>query len=792
VNAHDPDAGQAVEIYPSALPPGATFSGNTFSWAPSFFQVGTYTVAFAAVDNGTPALISETQEITITVNNVNQTPIAAPDLLVAEEDHVAQPLDPKANDADPDGDALAVTAVSQGSNGAVTLNTDGTVTYTPNPDFNGADSFTYTLSDGKDGLATGTVVVTVTSVNDPPSFAKGADQTVNEDAGPQGVAGWATRLSAGPANEGGQVLHFAVANDNPGLFVGLPAVSPDGTLSYATAPDANGVATLTVRVRDSGGTTGGGVDSSAAQTFVLTVTPVNDPPVLAVIADQALDEGQTLTFEVSATDSDSPVSLSLADVPEGATLTDNHNGTADFTWTPGYTQAGDHTLTFTASDGSLSDSKAVTLTVNNVTRTLTATAGFGGTVNPAGVRVVDYGSDQTFTFTHATGYHLDDVLVDGIPVGTVATYTFADISADHTIEARFALDTFTLTATAGANGGIAPANQTVVTYGGNLSYSITPAAGYSIADVLVDGVSVGAVSSYNFNNITADHTIAASFADVTPPVVTAQLTGVWGISRGEEEEDGGPMYRVQVSATDGADPQPAITAYITQPLSPPAAATVSYKKEKKVRIKIKKESRKLQVQLEGPNGSEETLRRLWADAYDLGGFKVVDNQVVRLTTKEGDSAESEYRFDKQGNLTSAKAPNLKLVASAKDASGNPSAKAEASPPRFRLSKSAAEALAQGMEVVSGHFRLSANYPNPFNPSTTLRYDLDNLQEVRLTIYNAMGQQVRVLVDQAQGPGSYEVQWDGRDGSGQLVASGFYLYRLQAGDQVAVQKMLFAK
>jgi len=88
--------------------------------------------------------------------------------------------------------------------------------------------------------------------------------------------------------------------------------------------------------------------------------------------------------------------------------------------------------------------------------------------------------------------------------------------------------------------------------------------------------------------------------------------------------------------------------------------------------------------------------------------------------------------------------------------------------------------------------LLANYPNPFNPSTTISYDLVEAAQVRLTIYNAMGQEVRELVAQVQEPGRYEVEWNGRDGNGQQVASGLYLYRLQAGDQIAVQKMLFAK
>jgi flagellar hook assembly protein FlgD len=83
-------------------------------------------------------------------------------------------------------------------------------------------------------------------------------------------------------------------------------------------------------------------------------------------------------------------------------------------------------------------------------------------------------------------------------------------------------------------------------------------------------------------------------------------------------------------------------------------------------------------------------------------------------------------------------------------------------------------------------------PNPFNPSTTLRYHLAEAGQVELTIYNVMGQQVRVLIDQVQQAGGYEVEWDATDGSGQRVAPGLYLYRLMAGDRAAVGKMLLVK
>ncbi|MCB1601903.1 MAG: GDP-mannose 4,6-dehydratase, partial [Xanthomonadales bacterium] len=111
------------------------------------------------------------------------------------------------------------------------------------------------------------------SVNDAPSFVKGPDPTVLEDAGAQTVAGWATAISAGPADESGQTLTFNVTgNTNPALFAAGPAISPTGTLTFTPAADANGSATITLALMDNGGTANGGVDTSAAQTFVINAS----------------------------------------------------------------------------------------------------------------------------------------------------------------------------------------------------------------------------------------------------------------------------------------------------------------------------------------------------------------------------------------------------------------------------------------------------------------------------------------------------------------------------------------
>jgi len=96
-------------------------------------------------------------------------------------------------------------------------------------------------------------------------------------------------------------------------------------------------------------------------------------------------------------------------------------------------------------------------------------------------------------------------------VDAVGSHTFTNVTADHTISASFALNTFTITASAGAGGTISPSGPVVVNQGADQSFTITANSGFSIADVLVDGGSVGAVGSHTFTNVTADHTIAASF-----------------------------------------------------------------------------------------------------------------------------------------------------------------------------------------------------------------------------------------------------------------------------------------
>ncbi len=144
--------------------------------------------------------------------------------------------------------------------------------------------------------------------------------------------------------------------------------------------------------------------------------------------------------------------------------------------------------------------------------TITATAGSGGSVSPAGNVNVVPGADQGFTVTADIGYHIVDVLVDGSSVGAVSSYTFTDVAADHTIAASFALNSYRITATAGFGGSLSPAGSVNVTHGANQGFTVYPDRGYRIFDLVVDGASQGALDSYTFRNVTADHRVHALFA----------------------------------------------------------------------------------------------------------------------------------------------------------------------------------------------------------------------------------------------------------------------------------------
>ncbi|MEN6438153.1 MAG: hypothetical protein ABFD97_06185 [Syntrophobacter sp.] len=142
-----------------------------------------------------------------------------------------------------------------------------------------------------------------------------------------------------------------------------------------------------------------------------------------------------------------------------------------------------------------------------------------GSISPSGTVSVTAGANQTFAISPAANYKISDVKVDGVSVGAVSSYSFTKVAANHTIAATFAPISYTISASIQGSGSISPSGTVSVTAGANQTFAISPAANYKISDVKVDGVSVGAVSSYTFTNIRANHSMIAVFAAKSQPPV---------------------------------------------------------------------------------------------------------------------------------------------------------------------------------------------------------------------------------------------------------------------------------
>ncbi len=152
-----------------------------------------------------------------------------------------------------------------------------------------------------------------------------------------------------------------------------------------------------------------------------------------------------------------------------------------------------------------------------------------GKIIPNGEIVVYHDSDQYFSFSADTGSRIIDVIVDGRSVGAIKNYTFRNIKADHTIRAVFGSDSYIIKAETDKYGTISPSGEVKVNHGADQTFVITPVYGYHISDVLVDGVSVGAVNKYTFESVTSGHTIKAIF-DINTYKITAKSLGNGSIS----------------------------------------------------------------------------------------------------------------------------------------------------------------------------------------------------------------------------------------------------------------------
>ena len=279
-----------------------------------------------------------TATVAVTVRPVNDAPIAVNDSATLDEDmSVTVPV--LANDSDIDGDSLTVT-VQPAANGVASVTALGLVQYTPNANFNGADSLTYTISDGNGGSASAVLSIVVSSVNDQP-VAMNDTASLDEDTSVT------VQVLENDSDMDKDLLVVTAQSPSHGdVTVGL-----DGSISYTPVQDFNGIDSLTYSIDDGHGGT-------AQAQLTITINAVNDQPVAVDDYANVAEDG-SVTFSVLSNDSDvdnDGLTVTLNTASHGSTV--NHND-GSVSYTPDANFNGSDSVQYSVSDGQGGAAQAV-------------------------------------------------------------------------------------------------------------------------------------------------------------------------------------------------------------------------------------------------------------------------------------------------------------------------------------------------------------------------------------------------------------------------------------------------
>lgn len=341
-------------------------AGLKFTPSADFFGNGSFQLQ-ASTTNSDTGLGGAVVTATITVNPVNDPPtFAQPANVTVDEDSGPFTQTGFANGFNPgpanEGAQAVLGYVVTNSNNALfttqpAIAPDGTLTFTPAPNASGTVTVTVQVRDnggGNDLSAARTFTITIKPVNDAPTLTLGTSPTVDEDAAPQTVTGFATFTPGGPDESAQTATYATTVTGTTGnlAFTTPPTIAPDGTLTYTLAPNTNGTATVQVTVTDSEGAT------STTYTFTITARPVNDAPVVTVGNGPTVpQDGGAQSVPGFATFSPGGGSDETAQTP---TYTVTNNNNALFSVQP--TISANGTLTFTPAPGA-SGTATVSVTV---------------------------------------------------------------------------------------------------------------------------------------------------------------------------------------------------------------------------------------------------------------------------------------------------------------------------------------------------------------------------------------------------------------------------------------------
>ncbi len=322
-----------------------------------------------------------------------------------------KPVSGKVQATDPDGDRLTFAKGSDPAHGSVTVDANGNWTYTPNKDYNGSDSFTVTVSDGKGGTATSTINIGINPVNDPPKFDDPSNPNYDPVTGNYKVTTDEDKPVSGKVHAtdvDGDPLSYAKGSEPAH---GSVTVDANGNWTYTPNKDYNGSDSFTVTVSD-------GKGGTATSTINIGINAVNDPPKFDDPNNPSYDpktgnyhvttdEDKPVSGQVKATDADGdPLSYTKGSNPAHGSVTVDANG--NWTYTPSKDYNGSDQFTVNVSDGKGgTTTSTIYIGITPVNDAPTVTVNGSATVSEeglAGANPDTQGSSDTTNSREASGH----------------------------------------------------------------------------------------------------------------------------------------------------------------------------------------------------------------------------------------------------------------------------------------------------------------------------------------------------------------------------------------------------
>jgi VCBS repeat-containing protein len=356
-NDHDPDSGPnpLTAVLVDDVTHGTLIlnSDGSFTYDPDPDYYGTDSFTYQAYDGED---YSNTATVTIDVEGVNDPPTAVDDSYTTPENTQLNVAAPGVLGNDIDDSPLTAVLVDDVTHGTLTLNSDGSFTYNPDPGYIGTDSFTYQAYDGEYYSNVATVTITIYHVNDPP-VAENDTYTTSEDTQLNVDAPGVLENDHDP-DDGPNPLTAVLVDD---VTHGTLTLNSDGSFTYNPDPDYYGTDSFTYQAYD-------GEDYSNTATVTIDVTSVNDPPVAV---DDTAETAPDTPVEIPVTDNDYDIDGTIdtttvtiqTDASHGSTEVDPVTGVVTYTPDPGYEGPDSFTYTVNDNEGANSNIATVNITV---------------------------------------------------------------------------------------------------------------------------------------------------------------------------------------------------------------------------------------------------------------------------------------------------------------------------------------------------------------------------------------------------------------------------------------------